>query len=164
MGFFKTKKAWQKNRASRVDRPQWDKSLKKPINFLGAWRVCFLITFSIYLLYHLVIVGKTLIKNKQLFRCPPGTSGIYSVKSPQLYELATCWNYEYLCWVFFLVPKVKAVMPSKKSDQEISKSVFYQTIIPPKIRPKADLNSLFWGPNQTCSDIRQINFKKIFRI
>ena len=37
----------------------------------------------------------------------------------------------------------KAVLPSRKSDQEISKSDFYQTIFLPKIRPKADPNSLF---------------------
>ena len=36
-----------------------------------------------------------------------------------------------------------AVLPSRKSDQEISKSDFYQTIFLPKIRPKADPNSLF---------------------
>ena len=37
----------------------------------------------------------------------------------------------------------RAVLPSRKSDQEISKSDFYQTIFLPKIRPKADPNSLF---------------------
>ena len=36
-----------------------------------------------------------------------------------------------------------SVLPSSKSDQEISKLDFYQTIFLPKIRPKADLNSLF---------------------
>ena len=35
------------------------------------------------------------------------------------------------------------VLPSRISDHEISKSDFYQTKFPPKIRPKADLNSLF---------------------
>ena len=43
------------------------------------------------------------------------------------------------------------VLPSRKSDQEISKSDFYQTIFLPQIRPKADPNSLFWGKNQTSS-------------
>ena len=60
------------------------------------------------------------------------------------------------------------MLPSRKSDKEISKSDFYQTIFLPKIRPKADPNSqflrsksdLFQKPN---SDNRQINFylKKI---
>ena len=36
-----------------------------------------------------------------------------------------------------------AVLPSRKSDQEILKSDFYQTIFLPKIRPKADPNPLF---------------------
>ena len=36
-----------------------------------------------------------------------------------------------------------AVLPSRKSDQEISKPDFYQPIFLPKIRPKADPNSLF---------------------
>ena len=44
-----------------------------------------------------------------------------------------------------------AVLPSRKSDQEISKSHFYQTIFLPTIRPKADPNMLFWCQNQTCS-------------
>ena len=35
------------------------------------------------------------------------------------------------------------VLPSRKSDLEISKSDFYQIIFLPKIRPKADPNSLF---------------------
>ena len=39
----------------------------------------------------------------------------------------------------------------QKSDQEIAKSDFYQTIFLPKIGPKADPNSLFWGQNQTFS-------------
>ena len=82
LGCFMTNKSLKKNRASRVDRPQGDQSLEGPINCLGAWRVCLLITFSIYLSYNFVILSKTSIKNKLLFRCPPGTSGIYSVKSP----------------------------------------------------------------------------------
>ena len=36
-----------------------------------------------------------------------------------------------------------AVLPSRKSDKEISKSDFYQIIFLPKIRPKADPNLLF---------------------
>ena len=56
-----------------------------------------------------------------------------------------------------------AVLPSRKSDKEISKSYFYQTIFLSKIRPKGDPNSLFFRsisdlfpkPN---SDNRQINF------
>ena len=36
-----------------------------------------------------------------------------------------------------------AVLPSRESDQEMSKSEFYQTIFLPKIIPKADPNSLF---------------------
>ena len=43
------------------------------------------------------------------------------------------------------------VLPSRKSDQEISKSDFYQTLFLPKFRPKADPISLFRGQNQTCS-------------
>ena len=43
------------------------------------------------------------------------------------------------------------VLPSRKSDREISKSDFYQTIFLPKVRPKADPNSLFRVQNQTCS-------------
>jgi hypothetical protein len=41
------------------------------------------------------------------------------------------------------------VLPSRKSDQVISKSDFYQTIFLPKIRPKADPNSLFMCQNLT---------------
>ena len=44
-----------------------------------------------------------------------------------------------------------AVLPSRNSEQEISKSDIYRTIFLPKIRLKADPNLLFWGPNQTCS-------------
>ena len=44
-----------------------------------------------------------------------------------------------------------AVLPSRKSDQYISKSDFYQTIFLSKIGLKADPNSLFWGKNQNCS-------------
>ena len=36
------------------------------------------------------------------------------------------------------------VLPSRKSDQEISKSDLYWTIFLLKIRPKADQNSLFF--------------------
>ena len=35
------------------------------------------------------------------------------------------------------------VLPSRKSDRDISKSDFYQTMFPPKVRPKAGPNSLF---------------------
>ena len=44
-----------------------------------------------------------------------------------------------------------AVLPSRNSDQVISKSDFYQTVFLPKIRPKADPNSPFWGQNQISS-------------
>ena len=44
---------------------------------------------------------------------------------------------------FWVYGSPLAVLPSRKSDQEISKSDFYQTIFLPKIRPKADPNSLF---------------------
>ena len=36
-----------------------------------------------------------------------------------------------------------AVLPSRKSDQEISKSDFYQTIFLPNVRPKTDPHSIF---------------------
>ena len=50
-----------------------------------------------------------------------------------------------------------------KPDQEILKSDFYQTIFLPKIRPKADPNSLFLRSKSDLfpkpnSDMRQINF------
>jgi hypothetical protein len=61
-----------------------------------------------------------------------------------------------------------AVLPSRTSDQEISKSDFYPTIFLLKIRPKADPNSLFLRSKSDLfqkpnSDIRQMNFylKKI---
>ena len=56
--------------------------------------------------------------------------------------------------IFTLIPPVttpKPVLSSRNSDQEMSKSDFYQTIFLPKLRPKAEPNLLFWGQNQTCS-------------
>ena len=53
--------------------------------------------------------------------------------------------------LLLLVLYGNAVLPSRKSDQEISKSDFYQTIFLPKIRPKADPNLQFLGQNKTCS-------------
>ena len=43
-----------------------------------------------------------------------------------------------------------AVLPSRKSDQEFSKSDFYQTIFLPKIRQKRTTTCYFWGKSQTC--------------
>ena len=50
--------------------------------------------------------------------------------------------YSSVIWVG-LVLVLMAVLPRRKSDQEISKSDFYQTIFIAKIRPKADPNLLF---------------------
>ena len=63
-----------------------------------------------------------------------------------------------------------AVLPSRKSDQEISKSDFYQTIFLPKNQNKsgsklAILRSKSDFFPKINSDIRQINFNlKIFHI
>jgi hypothetical protein len=83
----------------------------------------------------------------------------------QSQKLMPCiWNKrgkEMLCVLGFL--KGCAVLPSRKSDQEISKTDFYQTIFLPKIRPKADPNSLYSRSKSDLfqklnSDNRQINF------
>jgi hypothetical protein len=55
-----------------------------------------------------------------------------------------------------------AVLPSRKSDQEISKSDYYPTIFLPKIRPKEDPNLLIGIQirlvQKLNSNIRQIDF------
>ena len=52
-------------------------------------------------------------------------------------------NYKLFCDFLTGVRPRSAVLPSKKPDQEISKSDFYQTIFLAEIRPKADPNLLF---------------------
>ena len=45
----------------------------------------------------------------------------------------------------------KTVLPSRRSEQEISKSDFYQTIFLPKSDQKRTQPRYFWGQNQTYS-------------
>ena len=65
---------------------------------------------------------------------------------------------------------IAAVLLSRKSDQEITKSDFYQTIFLPEIRPKADPNllvlsykpDLFIKLNSNIKRSKSI-FQKIFK-
>ena len=57
--------------------------------------------------------------------------------------------------------KQKPVLPSGKSDKEISKSDFQQTISQPKIRPKANTNSLIFWSKSDLFQKPNSNFKQI---
>ena len=65
-------------------------------------------------------------------------------------------------WAVGCPLRAMAVLPSRKSDQEISKSDYYPTIFLPKIRPKEDPNLLIGIQirlvQKLNSDIRQIDF------
>ena len=59
--------------------------------------------------------------------------------------------------------RIIAVLQSRKSDHDVSKSDFYQTIFLSKIRPKADPNSLFFRSKsdlfqKPSSDMKHRNF------
>ena len=128
---------------------------------------CILHIFFIWVVLFSKLLPKNTTSSSSTIRTTSTT--IILITNMRSTDLHPCIYYRlWLSQIRISASVTEAVLPSRKSDKEISKSDFYQTIFQSKIKPKADPNSqflrsksdFFQKPN---SDNRPINFylKKI---